>query len=101
MSALGRKFVKNVDAAVRTVETSLTYMDAALRGYILQQINQHLMTNSHLVVVVIRIPCHKTFIAYFEHVKLKPSDIVHPLSKFLELDEKSRKVLMFACSFSF
>jgi hypothetical protein len=32
MSALGRKFVKNVDAAVRTVETSLSYMDAALRG---------------------------------------------------------------------
>jgi hypothetical protein len=32
MSALGRGFVKSVDVAVRTLETSLTYMEAALRG---------------------------------------------------------------------
>lgn len=32
MSALGRKFVQNVDEAVRTAESSMVYMEAALRG---------------------------------------------------------------------
>mmetsp|Transcript_13286 Transcript_13286/g.24538 ORF Transcript_13286/g.24538 Transcript_13286/m.24538 type:complete len:602 (-) Transcript_13286:131-1936(-) len=71
MSALGRRFVKNVDAAVRTVEMSLAYMDAALRG----------------------VPCHKTLIAYFEHVKARPADIVAPLAQFLELDDRGAQVL--------
>lgn len=71
MSALGRRFVKNVDAAVRTVEMSLAYMDAALRG----------------------VPCHKTLIAYFEHVKARPADIVAPLAQLLELDERRTQVL--------
>lgn len=32
LSALGRKFVQNVDEAVRTAELNMVYMEAALRG---------------------------------------------------------------------
>ena len=70
-SSLRRNFFPNTDIALRTVEQTLVYMEAALR----------------------RVPCHKIFIAHYEHVLGDPAAYVKPLSTFLELTESAQKVL--------
>ena len=63
LSALRRNFFTNVDAELRTVEHTLTYLEAALRSA----------------------PCHKTFIAHYEHALADPAAFLNPLASFLEL----------------
>jgi len=63
LSALRRNFFTNVDAELRTVEHTLTYLEAALRSA----------------------PCHKTFIAHYEHALADPAAFLNPLAAFLEL----------------
>jgi hypothetical protein len=71
LSALRRNFFPTVDQELRTVEHTLTYIESAMRG----------------------IPCHKTFIAHYEHVLYKPEDYMEPLAQFLELDAAGRAAL--------
>lgn len=72
VSALGRRFVQNIDEAVRTSEQNMVYMEAAMRG----------------------VPCHKTFVVHFEHLRSDPASLVDPLSAFLQLESSvSRDVL--------
>ena len=63
LSALRRNFFSNVDTELRTVEHTLSYLEAALRAA----------------------PCHKTFIAHYEHALADPAAFLHPLAAFLEL----------------
>ena len=70
MSALRRNFFSIVDQELRTVEHTLTYMESALRG----------------------VPCHKTFIAHYEHALADPQAFIEPLSLFLEIDAAGREV---------
>lgn len=39
-----------------------------------------------------RVPCHKSFVVYFEHVRDKPEHYVGPLGDFLELSEGAKSV---------
>jgi len=71
MSALRRNFVTNVDAELRAVEHTLTYIESALK----------------------RVPCHKVFIAHYEHAIAEPSAYVEPLSAFLELNAQQKSQL--------
>eukprot|EP01034_Spumella_vulgaris_P024632 gene24632-31000_t len=71
LSALRRNFFSNVDLELRTVEHTLTYLEAAMRA----------------------IPCHKTFIAHYEHALADPQAFIEPLSQFLELDKGSREII--------
>jgi len=63
LSALRRNFFTNIDTELRTVEHTLSYLEAALRSA----------------------PCHKTFIAHYEHVLYDPAAFLNPLSAFFEL----------------
>jgi hypothetical protein len=38
------------------------------------------------------IPCHKTFIAHYEHALADPQAFVEPLAAFLELDAAAKTV---------
>jgi len=71
LSALRRNFFSTVAEELRTVEHTLTYLEAAMRG----------------------VPCHKTFVAHYEHVLTDPSVYVAPLVDFLELSAKQKQVL--------
>jgi len=71
MSALRRNFVTNVDAELRAVEHTLSYIEAALK----------------------QVPCHKIFIAHYEHAIGDPSAYVEPLSAFLELNTSQKGFL--------
>eukprot|EP01036_Dinobryon_divergens_P031037 gene31037-40374_t len=71
MSALRRNFVSNVEMELRAVEHTLTYLEAALKG----------------------VPCHRTFIAHYEHVLADPQAFIEPLTQFLELDSSQKEVL--------
>lgn len=70
MSALRRNFFVHLDQELRTVEHTLTYLEAALRG----------------------VPCHKTLVAHYEHALADPQAFIEPLSLFLELDQSQREV---------
>jgi hypothetical protein len=63
MSALRRNFVTNVDAELRAVEHTLSYLESSLQ----------------------KVPCDKIFIAHYEHVIEQPMDYLDPLASFLEL----------------
>lgn len=63
LSALRRNFFTNVDAGIRTVEHTLTYLEAAMRSA----------------------PCSRTFIAHYEHALTDPAAFLSPLASFLEL----------------
>ena len=39
------------------------------------------------------IPCHKIFIAHYEHILSSPKSYIEPLSAFLELDKKAQNDL--------
>eukprot|EP01032_Pedospumella_encystans_P023735 gene23735-26858_t len=71
LSALRRNFFKEVDPELRTVEHTLTYVEAALRG----------------------IPCRNTFIAHYEQALADPQAFLEPLSAFLELSPASKLAL--------
>jgi len=71
LSALRRNFFSAVDPEIRTVEHTLTYIEAALRA----------------------VPCHKVFIAHYEHALADPHAFLEPLSTFLELDVEAKKYL--------
>lgn len=71
MSALRRNFFVAVDTQLRTVEHTLTYLESALRG----------------------VPCHRIFIAHYEHALKDPKAYIGPLASFLELDEGAKKEL--------
>lgn len=43
-------------------------------------------------VSAVRVPCEKTFVVYFEHVRQRPWEYVGPLSEFLELTEDQQEV---------
>ena len=94
MSGLGRRFVKNVDAAIRTVETSLTYMEAAMRGCVdnISLVNDNKMSQVVMLLIMNRLSCDKIFVAHFEHYRKRPNDFAKPLGSFLELSDKARKV---------
>lgn len=47
---------------------------------------------SQLSTVTTRIPCHKTFIAHYEHALADPQAYVEPLATFLELDAAAKMV---------
>lgn len=68
MSALRRNFVPNVDAELRAVEHTLTYIESALK----------------------RVPCNKVFVAHYEHVLADPIAYAQPLSAFLELNAEQK-----------
>lgn len=70
LSALRRNFFLHVALELRTVEHTLTYVEAALR----------------------KTPCHRIFIAHYEHVLADPRAFLEPLSQFLELSEAEKKV---------
>lgn len=71
LSALRRNFFLGVDIELRTVEHTLSYIEAALRG----------------------VPCHRTFIAHYEHALADPIAFINPLSAFLELDLQAKTEL--------
>jgi hypothetical protein len=70
LSALRRNFFTHVAQELRTVEHTLTYVEAALR----------------------RVPCHRIFIAHYEHILADPRAFLEPLSQFLEVSEIEKKV---------
>ena len=53
------------------MEHTLTYLESALKG----------------------VPCHRIFIAHYEHFLKEPAAFIEPLSTFLELDEKAKTEL--------
>ena len=71
LSALRRNFFSDIDTELRTVEHTLTYIEAAMRG----------------------VPCNKVFIAHYEHVLADPIAFYEPLVSFLELGEYNKKAL--------
>ena len=77
ISVLSRRFIENIDELARGKEMNLLYLEAALRA----------------------IPCHKTFFAYFEHIRKRPKSFLHPLASFLELPEKKIAVSIFSTIF--
>ena len=68
LSSLRRNFFTHVDLGLRCVEQTLTYMESSLRG----------------------VPCHRVFIAHYEHVLAKPSAYIEPLSDFMEFGIQQR-----------
>jgi hypothetical protein len=68
LSALRRNFVTSVDAELRAVEHTLSYIESAIQ----------------------QIPCEKIFVAHYEHVLEKPNDYIDPLSAFLELNPEQK-----------
>jgi hypothetical protein len=56
---------------LRCVEDTFTYVEAALRG----------------------VPCHRLFVAHYEHVLAKPTVYAEPLAEFLELDPSKKAQL--------
>lgn len=68
ISALRRNFFTSIDEGIRTVENTLTYIESAIR----------------------MIPCHKIFIAHYEHILANPKSYIEPLSAFLELDKRAQ-----------
>ena len=64
-------FVANVDAELRAVEHTLSYIETAM---------QH-------------IPCEKILVAHYEHVIEVPNAYLEPLSTFLELNENQKSEL--------
>lgn len=71
MSSLRRNFFIEIDTALRTVEHTLTYIEAALTP----------------------IPCNKIFIAHYEHVLADPMAYHEPLSSFLDLSTTAKDTL--------
>jgi len=71
MSALRRNFFSDIPMELRTVEHTLTYVEAALR----------------------KVPCHKIFIAHYEHVLAEPRAYLEPLSQFMELSNEAKTIL--------
>jgi hypothetical protein len=47
-------------------------------------------------VFVRRVPCHRTFIAHYEHVLADPSAYLEPLSDFFELGPSHKEVSVVA-----
>ena len=45
-----------------------------------------------LCFVYVSVPCHKTFVIYFEHARERPEDYIAPLSDFLELPMAAQDV---------
>ena len=70
MSALRRNFFTHLAQELRTVEHTLTYVEAALR----------------------KVPCNRIFLAHYEHVLADPRAFLEPLSQFLELSEPEKRV---------
>jgi hypothetical protein len=70
LSALRRNFVLSIEEELRAVEMTLAYLEAAIR----------------------RIPCHKLFVAHYEHIMGDPMSYLDPLVEFLELGEFSTRV---------
>mmetsp|Transcript_22231 Transcript_22231/g.32342 ORF Transcript_22231/g.32342 Transcript_22231/m.32342 type:complete len:333 (+) Transcript_22231:51-1049(+) len=71
MSAMRRDFVSSFNQAVHIAEHTMIHIEAALRT----------------------IPCHKIFIAHYEHIMSNPKAFYEPLSDFLELGMTEKKVL--------
>ena len=71
LSSLRRNFFTHVDLGLRCVEDTFTYVEAALRG----------------------VPCHRIFVAHYEHVLAKPSSYAEPLADFLEFDDRKKSKL--------
>lgn len=71
LSALRRNFFSDIDTELRTVEHTLTYIEAAMRA----------------------VPCNKVFIAHYEHVLADPIAFYEPIASFLELGEYNKKAL--------
>lgn len=71
LSSLRRNFFSHVDLGLRCVEDTFTYVEAALRG----------------------VPCHRLFVAHYEHVLAKPTVYAEPLADFLEFDGTRRSQL--------
>jgi len=67
LSALRRNFFTNIDTGLRTVEHTLSYLEAALRGA----------------------PCQRTMVVHYEHVLSDGEAFVKPLSSFFELEPGS------------
>lgn len=70
LSALRRNFVLSIEEEVRAVEMTLAYVESAIR----------------------RIPCHKVFVAHYEHILGDPMSYLEPLTDFLELEEAPARV---------
>jgi hypothetical protein len=73
ISSLRRNFYRNVDACIRTVESTLVYIESALK----------------------KVPCNKIFVAHYEQVLGDPEAYIEPLSDFLELDTSAKSVRTF------
>eukprot|EP00605_Chrysophyceae_sp_TOSAG23-4_P000536 GSChrysophyteH1.ASY1.ANO1.605.1 assembled CDS len=71
ISALRRNFVSNVDAELRAVEHTLSYIETAMQ----------------------KLPYHSIFIGHYEHVLEDPGAYIEPLSEFLELESAQKKEL--------
>jgi hypothetical protein len=101
MSALRRNFVSNVEMELRAVEHTLTYLEAALKGFCCLEILSHVFIdivsvifamNLRLLCFFPSVPCHRMFIAHYEHVLADPKAFIEPLSTFLELDSMQKEV---------
>ena len=93
------------------MEHTLSYVEAALRGYV-ENVNLFLqMTYTSfqelfcfafitLVMFVVclfvyllsSVPCNRIFVAHYEHILAEPAAYVEPLSNFLELDGNEKEV---------
>lgn len=51
-----------------------------------------LTMNFDYSAIVTRVPCHKTFIAHYEHALADPQAFLEPLATFLELDTSAKTV---------
>lgn len=71
LSALRRNFFIHVEQELRTVEHTLTYIEAAMS----------------------KIPCHKMFVAHYEQALADPTSLLDPLADFLELEGGMRSTL--------
>ena len=88
MSALRRNFFSDVPMELRTVEHTLTYVEAALRKSVSFS---WYFSNSNFVSCH-RVPCHKIFIAHYEHVLADPRAYLEPLAQFTELSFDGKAV---------
>eukprot|EP00603_Paraphysomonas_imperforata_P000028 CAMPEP_0114421466 /NCGR_PEP_ID=MMETSP0103-20121206/5092_1 /TAXON_ID=37642 ORGANISM="Paraphysomonas imperforata, Strain PA2" /NCGR_SAMPLE_ID=MMETSP0103 /ASSEMBLY_ACC=CAM_ASM_000201 /LENGTH=342 /DNA_ID=CAMNT_0001589987 /DNA_START=61 /DNA_END=1089 /DNA_ORIENTATION=+ len=67
VASLSRQNVRTIDHSVRSIESSLVYLEAALA----------------------KIPCHQKFLAHFEKFRTDPRSFSQPLKSFLGLDAAS------------
>lgn len=42
-----------------------------------------------------KVPCHRIFIAHYEHILSDPRAFLEPLAQFLELGDSEKKVIFF------